>query len=59
MQISSPVPVLAYSPQGAALASSLSIRKIREAIATGELRSRKKGRRRIILAGDLNRYLRK
>ena len=51
--------VLAYSPRGAADASSLSVRMIRAAMASGALRSRKRGRRRIILARDLELYLRK
>ncbi len=59
MHRSRPLPIVAYSPQGAAFASSLSIRTIRAALAAGELRSKKKGRRRIIFACDLERYLRK
>ena len=35
--------VLAYSPQGAAHASSLSLRKIQEDLASGSLHSKKKG----------------
>ena len=50
--------VLAYSPKEAAAASSLSLRKVMEAIATRELRSLKKGRRRLILRTDLEAYLR-
>ena len=48
---------IAYSPKEAADVSSLSLRKLMAAVATGELRSFKKGRRRIILAKDLEAYL--
>jgi excisionase family DNA binding protein len=48
---------IAYSPKEAADATSLSLRKLMGAIASGELRSFKKGRRRVILARDLQRYL--
>lgn len=57
MNATNPTP-LAYSPRQAAEASSLSLRQIMEAIARGELASVKKGRRRLILAGDLEAYLR-
>ena len=49
---------LAYSPRQAADVSSLSLRKLMKDIANGRLRSYRKGRRRIILAEDLRRYLR-
>ena len=48
---------LAYSPREAATTSSLSERHIAKAIADGELKSVKKGRRRLILAEDLRKYL--
>jgi len=48
---------VAYSPEEAAAASSLSVRSIWNAIARGELRSSKKGRRRLILARDLEAWL--
>lgn len=50
---------IAYSTRQAADASSLSLRQIMKDLASGKLRSRKKGRRRIILARDLERYLAK
>ena len=50
---------LAYSPQEAADASSLSLRAIWRAIETGELKSAKVGRRRIIPAADLAEFLRR
>ncbi len=49
--------VVAYSPKGVAEASSLSLRKVMEDIAAGRLKSYRKGRRRVILAEDLRRYL--
>jgi hypothetical protein len=49
--------VMAYSPKGVAEASSLSLRKVMEDIAAGRLKSYRKGRRRVILAEDLRRYL--
>jgi len=48
---------LAYSPRGAAEASSFSLREVMKAIADGELRSFKRGRRRIILREDLEQFL--
>jgi excisionase family DNA binding protein len=53
----SPEP-LTYSPQAAAQVTSLSLRRITTAIATGELRSVKRGRRRLIFREDLERFLR-
>jgi excisionase family DNA binding protein len=50
--------VIAYSPEQAAQVSSLSVRSIAAAIATGDLRSFKRGRRRIIFKADLETYLR-
>lgn len=50
--------VMAYSPKGASQASSLSIRQVMKAIANGELRSFKRGRRRLIFREDLETYLR-
>ena len=50
---------LAYSTREAAATSSLSERQIAKAIAEGELKSVKKGRRRLILASDLMAYLRR
>ena len=49
---------VAYSTRQAALVSSLSLRHVMNAIATGELRSYKKGRRRVIFREDLETYLR-
>jgi hypothetical protein len=49
---------LAYSLKLASAVSSLSIRKLSDAIRRRELRSFKKGRRRIILRPDLETYLR-
>ena len=49
---------IAYSPQRAAEASSLSLRYVMKAIAQGTLKSFKKGRRRIVLREDLEKYLR-
>lgn len=51
--------VVAYSPKGVAEVSSLSLRKVMDAIAKGELRSFKKGRRRIILREDVEQFLRR
>ena len=48
---------VAYSTHQAAEVSSFSLRQIMKDIASGKLRSRKKGRRRIILASDLKDYL--
>jgi excisionase family DNA binding protein len=48
---------IAYSPQGAAETSSLSLRHVMKEIASGRLKSIKKGRRRIILREDLEEYL--
>jgi excisionase family DNA binding protein len=53
------VPVrVTLSPLQAAQATSLSLRTIAYAISTGELRSFKKGRRRLIFREDLETYLR-
>ena len=49
---------IAYNVRQAAAASSLSVRKLSDAIRLRELRSFKKGRRRIILREDLEAYLR-
>jgi excisionase family DNA binding protein len=49
---------LAYSPQQAAAATSLSLRTITAAIAAGQLSTLKVGRRRLILREDLDSYLR-
>jgi excisionase family DNA binding protein len=48
---------MAYSPQGAAEASSLSLREVMRAIAAGQLRSFKRGRRRLVFREDLEAYL--
>lgn len=50
--------MIAFSPRKAAEASSLSLRTLMTAIASGELPSTKKGRRRLIFRGDLETYLR-
>jgi excisionase family DNA binding protein len=50
---------VAYSPQEVATATSLSLRRVMRAIAAGELKSTKIGRRRIIRADDLESFLRK
>jgi excisionase family DNA binding protein len=50
---------IAYSTRQAADVSSLSLRQIMKDVASGKLPSVKKGRRRIILACDLERYLAK
>jgi len=52
-------PRIAFSPQQAADATSLSLRQIRRAIADGSLQSTKISRRRIVLAEDLDAYLRR
>jgi hypothetical protein len=49
---------LAYNVRQAATASSLSVRKLSDLIRIGDLRSFKKGRRRIILRKDLEAFLR-
>lgn len=49
---------LAYGLAGASLASSLSKRALSAAIRAGELRSYKRGRRRIIFRQDLEDFLR-
>ena len=49
---------IALSPKAASEASSLSLRTIMNAIRSGELRSCKRGRRRLIFPVDLRRYLR-
>jgi excisionase family DNA binding protein len=49
---------IAYSPREAAAATSLSLRKITRAISSGELKSSKIGRRRIIQRNDLETFLR-
>lgn len=49
---------LAFSLRGASDASSLSIRKLSDAVRRGELRAFRKGRRRIIFREDLEVYLR-
>lgn len=49
---------IAFSPAQAAFVSSLSLRTITAAIASGELRSVTKGRRRVIFRADLESYLR-
>jgi excisionase family DNA binding protein len=51
-------PKVAYSPQEVAAATSLSLRRVIRAIAAGELKSTKLGRRRIICADDLQQYVR-
>ena len=48
---------LALSPRQVVDVSSLSMRHVMKAIATGELKSFKKGRRRIIFREDLEAYL--
>jgi excisionase family DNA binding protein len=48
---------IAYSPREAAIATSLSLRKITRAISAGELKSSKIGRRRIIQRRDLEAFL--
>ncbi len=54
MEINTP---LAYSIRQAAAASSLSIRKLSDAIRHGELPAFRKGRRRIVMREDLLNYL--
>ena len=49
---------IAFSPRQAALISSLSLRTITAAVASGELPSFRKGRRRVIFRADLEAYLR-
>jgi excisionase family DNA binding protein len=49
---------LSYNPQQASLATGLPLRTITAAIASGDLRSFKVGRRRLIFRDDLERYLR-
>jgi excisionase family DNA binding protein len=51
-------PRLAFSPQEVAEATSLSLRTVMKAIASRELPSLTKGRRRLILAKDLKAYMR-
>jgi hypothetical protein len=48
---------LAYSIPDAAAAAALGLTKIKEAIRSGELPSRLHGKRRIILASDLQAWL--
>jgi excisionase family DNA binding protein len=48
---------LAYSIPGASATSTLSIRKISDAIRRGELKAYRKGRRRLVLREDLEAYL--
>ena len=50
---------IAYSPQEVASATSLSLRMIMRLIASGELKSFKVGRRRIVRSRDLNAFLRR
>jgi excisionase family DNA binding protein len=50
---------IAYSPREAAVATSLSVRRIMRAIAAGELKSTKVGRRRIIRPRDIEEFLRR
>jgi excisionase family DNA binding protein len=48
---------IAYSPLQAANATSLSLRTIMRAIKSGQLKSSKVGRRRIVRSRDLNAFL--
>jgi len=48
---------LAYSPQEAAAATSLSHDVIEKAVRAGELPAKRRGRRILIPAGDLERWL--
>jgi len=48
---------LSFSLKGASDASSLSVRKLWDEIQKGKLKSVLKGRRRLILRADLERYL--
>lgn len=48
---------LAYSPADAATRLGVSLRKIYEMLATGELRSAKLGKRRLIPDAELQRVL--
>jgi excisionase family DNA binding protein len=50
--------VISYSPTQAAAATSLSLRTIAAAVASGGLPSTKVGRRRVIFKDDLETYLR-
>jgi excisionase family DNA binding protein len=50
---------IAYSLPEAAKATSLSVSLLRKHIRTGELKATKIGRRRLILAVELERYLAK
>jgi hypothetical protein len=52
-----PTDAISYSPAQAAAVSSLSLRSIAAAIATDDLPSFKRGRRRIIFRADLEAYL--
>jgi excisionase family DNA binding protein len=47
----------ALSLQEAAARASISLRAVKSAVASGELRSRKYGRRRLVLPADLDQYL--
>jgi excisionase family DNA binding protein len=48
---------VALSLKQAAESADLSLSSIKKAVARGELRSRKHGRRTLVLPADLNRYL--
>ena len=48
---------MAFNLQEAAVASSLSARKLADAIRSGRLPSYRNGRRRLIFREDLERYL--
>jgi excisionase family DNA binding protein len=50
---------IAYSPQEVASATSLSLRTILRVIASGQLKSFKVGRRRIVRSRDLTAFLRR
>lgn len=57
MSDSQSIKPLAHSPEGAARALSISTRAIYAHIATGELRSFKDGKRRLIPEAELQRYI--
>jgi excisionase family DNA binding protein len=56
--MNTPTEIIALSPRAAAAASSLSLRTVMQAIASGELPSTKLGRRRLVFRQDLEWYLR-
>jgi hypothetical protein len=54
--MNTPTEIIALSPRAAAPASSLSLRSVMEANASGALPSTRVGRRRVIFPGDLGSY---